>query len=331
MRFGIAAFLMVAVMGFASVSAQTSPQTPAPAPALSHPAENEIPPQPADTKPLPEDALEVTSTGTLEWLKQEQMYVARQNAVAKRNDTTVMADELVAHYRIPKGKTSGSEISQVTAEGNPVKLLSPTAVAYGQHGIYDLDKQVVILTGNNLKLITTQDVITARDSLEYFEETGIGVARGNAVAVQGDDKLTADTISAKFAKQSGSSDKSKPSDKTQPKPQPVSTRDGPASGQNPDKPKSGLERLDAKGHVVLVTPTDVITGDEGVYNPVLDQATVLGNVHVTRDKNQLDGVRAEVDLATGISRVYPAPNTRVRGLFVPKKKGETDNQTPDNG
>ena len=306
---------LTVILGMAWLSAAQA-QTPAP----SHPAENEIPPQPADAKPLSPDALEVTATGTLEWLKGEQMYVARQNAVARRNDTTVKADELVAHYRIPKGQTSGSEISQVTAEGNPVELLSPTAVAYGQHGIYDLDKQVVILTGDNLKLITTQDVITAKDSLEYFEETGIGVARGDAVAIQGDDKLTADTIAAKFAKQSGSGDR-----KNQPKPA--------QAGNGPDqaKPKSGLERLDAKGHVVLVTPTDVITGDEGVYNPVLDQATVLGNVHVTRDKNQLDGVRAEVDLATGISRVYPGPNTRVRGLFVPKKKGEADPKPQDNG
>ena len=182
--------------------------------------------------------------------------------------------------------------------------------------MYDLAQHIVVLTGKALKLVTTAEVITARDSLEYFEDSQTGVARGDAVAIRGDDKLTADVIAAKFTK----------SDTGATTPQ--STPAGNAAADTGDK-KQKLERLDAKGHVVLVTVSDVVTGDEGVYNPITDEATVTGNVKVTRGDNQLDGSRAEVDMATGISRVYAAPGARVRGLFVPQKKDKAADKTTD--
>jgi lipopolysaccharide export system protein LptA len=275
---------------------------------------------------VPVGALDVTADGTLEWLRQQQVYVARGNASATRNDTTVKADVLAAHYTVPPGKKDGVEITQVTADGN-VHMIAPTAQAWGDHGVYDLAQHVVVLTGKALRLITTEDNITARDSLEYYEDTSIGVARGDAVAIRGDDKLTADVIAAKFVKTDSNAPDAKdgqaaPAAKAKapsPAPAPATTAENGTPAADGDK-KQKLEELDAKGHVVLVTITDVVTGDEGVYNPITDEATVTGNVKVTRGENQLDGARAEVDMATGISRVYAAPGTRVRGLFVQQKK-----------
>ncbi len=273
---------------------------------------------------VPVGALEVTATGTLEWLRQDQMYVARQNAVAKHDDMTIKGNVLVAHYIVPPGKKDGMQLSVITADGDPVTLITPSAVAFGQHGAYDMDKHQAILLGNNLKLVTTDEVVTAKDSLEYFQDLDIGVARGNAVMLRDDDKLTADVIAVKFVKNDGksSTDASASGQQAQ--------NDGSSDGSKKTKSES-LERMDAKGHVVLVTPTDVVTGDEAVYNPNTDQTTVLGDVHMTRDQNQLDGNRAEVDMGTGISRVYAAPNAKVRGLFVPKKKDPEAADASQNG
>ncbi len=271
---------------------------------------------------IPDGALEVTATGTLEWLREDHMYVARQNAVATHNDTVLKGDVLVAYYTQPPGKKDSTQISQVTADGAVVTLSSPTAIAYGQHGVYDLTKHMALLLGDNLKLVTTDEVVTAKDSLEYFEDIATGVARGDAVMVRGEDRLTADVIAAKFT-QPPKDDNGK---KTNDKPQTAAATPPGTAGANGDgKKKNALERLDAKGHVVLTTPTDIVTGNEGVYNPVTDQATVIGDVHVTRDQNQLNGNRAEVDMATGISRVYAAPDAKVRGLFIPKKKDKSGN------
>jgi lipopolysaccharide export system protein LptA len=269
--------------------------------------------------PIPQGALEVTATGTLEWLREDQMYVAKQNAAARHNGTVLKGDVLVAHYQTPPGKKSGTEITLVTADGNPVEVIAPTAVAYGQHGTYDVPKHLILLTGDNLKLVTTDEVVTAKNSLEYFEDQDTGVAKGDAVMLRSDgDKLTADSISAKFV-HNATADKT---GKTAPA---AATPAAPVldSHGDPVKPHS-LETLHAVGHVVLVTQTDIVTGDEATYNPIADQTTVVGKVHITREANQLDGARAEVDMSTGISRMFAAPGGKVHGLFVPQKKESKD-------
>ncbi len=323
----LSALVCLAVSAAPSVHAKDKPK---PVTVTSTTPDADVP-SPVGAAP-PDGALEVTATGTLEWLREDQMYVARGNAVAKHNDTTLKGDVLVAHYNDKAGKKGSTQISEVTADGDPVILMSPTAVAYGQHGVYDLNKHQALLLGNNLKLVTTEEVVTAKDTLEYFEDISTGVARGDAVMVRGDDRLTADVIAAKFtdppkadAKAGGqaSAQAASPSADTAAKP-----------GTDADGKKTSsrrLERLDAKGHVVLTTPTDIVTGNEAVYNPLTDQTTVLGDVHLTRDQNQMDGARAEVDMATGISRVYAAPDTRVRGLFIPKKKDKTNVAGDGNG
>ncbi len=53
------------------------------------------------------------------------------------------------------------------------------------------------MTGRNLKLTTPNDVITARDDLEYWPQKHMAVARGDAVVVTNDAKrVAADTLVA---------------------------------------------------------------------------------------------------------------------------------------
>ena len=53
------------------------------------------------------------------------------------------------------------------------------------------------MTGRDLKLTTPNDVLTARDSLEYWSQKHMAVARGNAVVVTNDGRrLAADTLVA---------------------------------------------------------------------------------------------------------------------------------------
>jgi len=77
-----------------------------------------------------------------------------------------------------------------------------------------------------------------------------------------------------------------------------------------------LKTLNAKGHVVLTTQTDIVHGDEGTYDLQAKRTVMFGNVHATHGDNQLDGESADVDMVTGISRVFPAPGQRVHALFV---------------
>lgn len=239
--------------------------------------------------------LEVESDNGIEWRRDEQILIARGNAVAKRGTSRVDADELQALYRDRDGN---SEIYRIIAIGN-VKLSSDTDVATGDKAVYDIDQAVVVLTGDNLKYTTPQETLRARDSLEYWETDRIAVARGDAVAVSEERTLRGDTLTARF--------------------------DAGANGANE------LRRIDGQGNVNIRTPTDFVVGDQGVYDAKTGIVTLIGSVKITRGENQLNGDRAVVDLNTGISRLTAdgkgGGKSRVRGLLVPEKD---ENNTPAN-
>lgn len=90
--------------------------------------------------------------------------------------------------------------------------------------------------------------------------------------------------------------------------------------QGPEGRKS-LDRVETKGRVVITTPTERVEGDRGVYVAATQIATLTGNVRITRDKNVLEGYKAEVNLATNVSRLFGSdePSGRVRGVFYPEK------------
>ena len=63
---------------------------------------------------------------------------------------------------------------------------------------------VLVLTGRNLKLVTKNEIVTARDSLEYYEKKSMAVARGNAKmrlrnpAKGGERTIQADVLTTRF-------------------------------------------------------------------------------------------------------------------------------------
>ena len=90
-----------------------------------------------------------------------------------------------------------------------------------------------------------------------------------------------------------------------------------------------LEQVDAEGQVEISTPTDFVTSDSGVYHVDKELAELTGGVKITRGETQLNGEYAEVNLATGVSRLLAAPpggetDTRVHGLIVPPPEPPSD-------
>ncbi len=237
--------------------------------------------------------VEVNADQAIEWHQDMRAYVARGNASAKRGESTVFADVLTAYYREVPGK--GNEVFQLVAEGS-VRVVSPTQQVFGDHGVYDVDKQVAVVTGKALKLITTKDVVTARDSLEYYEARELTVARGDAVAVRGNDRLRADVLIGLLKKM--------PDGSTQ------------------------MERIDGSGSVVVTTATDVAVSDKMVYSIADNVAVLIGNVKITRGENQLNGEAAEMNMTTKINRVIAGPAAgRVSGLLIPGQNGPDSGKT----
>jgi len=234
--------------------------------------------------------LEINADDGIEWRRDEQVYIARGNALAVRGDISVYADEMRAHYRKIEG--AGTDVDIIDVLGN-VRIVSPTATIYGDRGAYDVINGVLVLVGKDLRLIGEHDTLTARDSLEYWEKKKIAVARGDAEAVREDKRIKADVLTAYFK---------------------------PGADDGLD-----LDRIEAFGNVRIVTAQEYVQGNHGIYFVEKEIATLDGDVKITREDNQLNGAYAEVNLKTGISQLLAGPPGspkvgRVRGLLVPKRK-----------
>lgn len=236
--------------------------------------------------------LEINADDGIEWRRDEQLYIARGNAVATRGDLSVYADVMSAHYT--SGAEGKSEIDRIEVHGN-VRIVGPTETVYGDRGAYDVVNGVLVLVGKDLRMIGERGRITASDSLEYWEQKRMAVARGDAVAVRDDKTVEADVLTAQFA-----------------------------PDENDDLQ---MQRIEAYGNVRVATPTEFARGERGTYFVDREFATLIGDVKITRAENQLNGEYAEVDMKTGVSRLMPAPpggtaRQRVHGLISPQQPPE---------
>lgn len=259
--------------------------------------------------------VEVTATDGIEWRQQEQVVIARGNARAVRQGITLTADRLIARYRPRAGQPaaaggadtpmSGGEIWRLEAEGN-VRIDSATDHAEGDRAIYDMDQAVLVMTGRALKLTTPENVLTSRDSMEYWPQRRMAVARGAAVVVTQDQRrIAADTLVGYFLEQGAGA----------PQQAAAPARNGAATpGQG-----SQLERVEAFGNVEIRTPGEVVRGDRGVYSEVTGMARLLGGVRITRGDNQLNGQEAIVNMRSGVARLVSTPGQRVQGLIIPQQ------------
>lgn len=229
--------------------------------------------------------LEITADQTLEWHRLQHQYIARGNAVARQGDVSIAANTLTADYR--DGNGSDFEIYRMTAEQN-VHLSSRGNNAYGDHAIYEVDSGLAVMTGNNLRLTSPDQVVTARDRFEYHINSGRLNAIGNVRVDRAEDRIEADSMTAIFA--------------------------------GPPGQAQQLDRLEAHGNVVITTPTEVLRGERGHYDAATNRAEISGNVSISRGPNVLTGARAEVDLTTNVSRMFGSGDGqtgRVRGVFYP--------------
>ena len=298
--------------------------------------------------------VEVTSRDGMEWHQDEQLIIAKGDAKAVRGTVTVTADELIAHYRKKAGAagtppstpgaappapsaagtpvangspatpaaapaagaapgamadTGNNEIYRLEAVGN-VHIYTATDQAFGDHAVYDIDQAVLVMTGRNLHIITPQQTMSARDTMEYWSQKHMAVGRGNAVVNTSDGRrLTGDVLVGYTVD---------PNAPAAPPVQKVAAAAPAKPGSDPLANAGGkLQRVDAFGHVEVRTATEIIHADKGVYVPDTGIARLEGNVHITRDQNQLNGDQAVINLRTGVSTLTRIPGRRVEGLVVP--------------
>lgn len=144
------------------------------------------------------------------------------------------------------------------------------------------------------------------DTLEVQDAKKIAIFRGNVIAVQGGMTLRSRELHVNYEGQGGG-----------------------GAGSN-----SEITRIQAKGKVLITTESKQNTTSDWADFDVPGQlVTIGGNVVLTQDGNVIKGDKLVINLKTGVSRfenqgsAWTPKNadTRVRGLFLPRKRDDKGN------
>ena len=295
--------------------------------------------------------IDVTAQDGMEWRQNEQIVIARGNARAVRGTVTVTADRLIARYR-RKAPTPGAapaatpvatnapaapgatdtganEVYRLEAEGN-VKIFTATDLAVADKAIYDIDQAVLLLTGSALTITTPNQVMTARDTMEYWSQKHMAVGRGLAVVVTTDGRrVTGDTLVGYTQPPPPAPGTPAAASATPPKPVTPPTSGKP--GADPLGTSGKLQRVEGFGNVEVRTATEIIKGDRGVYVSDTGIARLAGNVRITRGQNFVTGNEALVNMRTGISTLVQEPGRRVQGIVMPNDASNATSGAPGAG
>lgn len=230
--------------------------------------------------------LEISAATSLEWNRPKKTYTARGSAVAKKGNLSIAADTLTAHYSDGK---AGSKISRVEAVTGVVVESAPYR-AYGDLGTYDMASGLATLTGKDLKVETATETMTGADKIEFNDAQNTLIATGSPVISRGTDTLTAKTLTLTFKTGEDGSRKA--------------------------------DTFKATGGITLKTARETLTGDTATYDIGQGKATVNGHIRIAQGESVIEGTKADIDLATGISKLYADEklnNGRVKGVFYPGK------------
>ncbi len=226
--------------------------------------------------------IDLSADGAIEWRRDQKAYVATGNATVRDGDATVRADRLVAHYRESPG--GNTEIWRIEMTGH-VRIELPDGTIEGDAGAYEADSRVLVMTGRALRYDADTVTVTATESLEYWRDKRMAVARGKALAIDGRRNVRADILTAHL--------------------------------HDKDNGETGIERFDAFGNIFIETETEILKAEKAVYDPGREVAKLSGSVKITRGQNQLNGDYAELDFKSGVSTLRGEGSSKVRGLIVP--------------
>lgn len=165
---------------------------------------------------------------------------------------------------------------------------------------------VSALKGHN----TNAPVDVQADRIEVQDKADRAVFSGNVHAVQAE--MTLDTPRLTVAYSGGG----------------AATNSAANNGNNVQ-----IHRLDAAGGVVVKSPTETAKGDFGIYDLDRKLITLIGNVQLNRETNQVNGSRLVIDLDSGRAVVDGGPpgvnssGGRVTGHFtVPQRQQQQQKQ-----
>ncbi len=151
------------------------------------------------------------------------------------------------------------------------------------------------------KLNSKEPIEIVSDRMDAYNEKKLVIFSGNAVATQGDKEIKSDRLFLYYKKDTSKKDK-------------VGAKEIEGTGD--------LERIEAKGNVIVTQKERIATGDEAVYHQDSGQIIMTGNPVLRDGKNLIKGDRVIVFTNEDRGVVECEPKKRVKAIIYPQDKKE---------
>lgn len=168
------------------------------------------------------------------------------------------------------------------------------------------------------------------DALEVDDKKKVATFTGNVSATQGDFNIRAREIQVLYTA-------APKKDPAAPKPDPEAT--AAANAALPGGENADIQRIDAKGKVLVTTKDNqTTTSDWAIFEVKKQLVTIGGDVVVTQGTDTIKGSKLVIDLNTGLSRFETAANDKVapggagkrlQMLITPKNRDKPKTPKPD--
>ncbi|MGV8056788.1 MAG: lipopolysaccharide transport periplasmic protein LptA [Smithellaceae bacterium] len=151
------------------------------------------------------------------------------------------------------------------------------------------------------KLNSKEPIEIVSDRMDAFNEKKLVIFSGHAVATQGDKEIKSDRLLLYYKKETGKKDK-------------IGAKEIEGTGD--------LEKIEAKGNVIVTQKKRVATGEEAVYFQDSGQIIMTGNATLRDGKNLIKGDKVIVFVNEDRGVVESDPQKRVKAIIYPEEKNE---------
>jgi len=170
-------------------------------------------------------------------------------------------------------------------------------------------------TKKKMKLDKNQPIQIVSDRLDAYNEKKLVVFSGNAVATQGDKVIKADRLFLYYKKdpqKDPQKDTKKDPQKDPRGPEKTGTQDIGSAGD--------LEKIEAKGHVIITQGERIVTGNDAIFYQETQRIIMLGNAVMREGRNVINGDRIVVFLDEDRGVVESVEKGRVKATIYPEDK-----------
>ena len=233
-----------------------------------------------------DEPIEIFADNGIEWHKNKNKYVALGNAKALSGTLSLESDKIEAFYK--ENDSSSMNITEVRAKKNVVVQDKKMKITGGEYAEYKILKDYFLINGSNIILTSDKNILKSNKKLEYWRSKNIAIATGKAEAKKDTEFVVMADKLVWYLQEKNQ--------------------------------KTTVKKLLGFKNVSIKTNNEVAFSDKAIYNNDTEICKLFGNVKLQRGESFLIGEYAEVDLKSGISKLLPAPGTklnenRVRALI----------------